>query len=59
MDKVQAAVSKALKDPDIQKKFLAQGAVAVGSTASELDQRVTREIGEWRKLAQEAKISVD
>lgn len=59
VDKVQAAVSKALKDPDIQKKFLAQGAVAVGSTASELDQRVTREIGEWRKLAQEAKISVD
>ena len=59
VDKLQAAVANAAKNPEIQKKFLAQGAVVVGSTAADLDKRVTREIADWKKLATEAKISMD
>lgn len=59
VDKLQASVANAAKDPDIQKKFLAQGAVVVGSSAADLDKRVTREIADWKKLAAEAKISMD
>lgn len=59
VDKLQASVANAAKDPDIQKKFLAQGAVVVGGTAADLDKRVTREIADWKKLAAEAKISMD
>ncbi|ARP95541.1 tripartite tricarboxylate transporter substrate binding protein [Bordetella genomosp. 13] len=58
VDKVQAALAAAARDPAVQKAFLEQGAVAVGSTAKELDDVVHAEVPAWRKLAKEAGISV-
>ncbi|VFR26123.1 Tricarboxylate transport protein TctC [plant metagenome] len=57
--KVQDGLIQATRDPAIQKAFLDQGAVAVGSTAQELDAQVTREIAQWKTLAKQASIRVD
>jgi len=56
--KVQSALAAAARDPQVQKSFLAQGAVAVGSTSEELDRVVRTEVPAWQKLAKDANISV-
>lgn len=59
IDKVQAALSEAARDEKVKAAMLAQGAVAVGSTAAELDQVVKTEIPQWQALAREAGIRID
>ncbi|MEI2418264.1 tripartite tricarboxylate transporter substrate binding protein [Orrella sp. JC864] len=57
--KVQDALVAAGRDPAVQQAFLAQGAVAVGSTAQALDEVVRREIPQWKALAAQAGIQLD
>ena len=53
------AVAKATQDPKIQEAFIAQGAVAVGSTPAELDQVVKTEVPMWKELAKKANIQIN
>ncbi|SHI36264.1 tripartite tricarboxylate transporter substrate binding protein [Pollutimonas bauzanensis] len=57
--KIQRAVAGAARDKKIQDDFLAQGAVAVGGTAAELDEVVQAELPMWRELAKQANIKVN
>lgn len=59
INKIYEAVASATKDKKIQDSFIAQGAVAVGSTPAELDQVVKTEIPMWKDLAQKANIKLN
>ena len=59
IDRLSKAVSAAVQKPEIKEKLLVQGAVAVGSTAAELDTIVKTELKKWSELAGEAKIQLD
>lgn len=59
INKVYEALAKASKDTKVQESFMAQGAVAVGSTPAELDAIVKKEIPMWKDLAQKAGIQVN
>ena len=59
IDRLSKAVSVSVKKPEIKEKLLAQGAVAVGSTATELDTIVKKELAQWSALAKEAGIKLD
>lgn len=59
INKIYEAVASATKDKKIHDSFIAQGAVAVGSTPAELDQVVKTEIPMWKDLAQKANIKLN
>ncbi len=59
IDKWNAAINAAVKDPDIQEKLLQQGSEGVGGTPAQLGQAVRSELVKWKKLAAEASIKVD
>lgn len=59
VNKIYEAVAKATQDPKIQEAFIAQGAVAVGSTPAELDQVVKTEVPMWKELAKKANIQIN
>ena len=59
IDKWNAAINAAVRDPDIQEKLLQQGSEGVGGTAAELGRAVAREIVQWKKLVAEAAIKAD
>lgn len=59
VQKIQAAIADAAKDPNIRDAFLAQGAVVVGGTSVALDQIVKTEIPMWKALARQADIKVN
>jgi len=57
--RLQTEVSRAVKTPEFRDRLLAEGAVPVGGTASELDRLVRAEIAKWSRLVKEARIRVD
>jgi tripartite-type tricarboxylate transporter receptor subunit TctC len=59
VDKWNAAINAAVRDPDIQEKLLQQGSEGVGGTPAELGRTVAAEIPRWKKLAAEAAIKAD
>src|SRR5690606_15073849 len=59
VDRLYKAFAEASKDRAVQDALMAQGAVAVGSTPSELDAVVKREVAMWKELATKANIRVD
>jgi len=59
IDKWNAAINTAIREPDIQEKLLQQGSEGVGGTAAELGKQVTTELVKWKKLATDASIKVD
>ncbi|WP_459616325.1 Bug family tripartite tricarboxylate transporter substrate binding protein [Bordetella sp. 2513F-2] len=56
--RVQSAIAAAARDPAVQAAFLAQGAVAVGSSSEELERIVRTEVPAWNTLARQAGIAV-
>ena len=52
------AAIKALDQPGIKDKLMAQGAVAVGSTPAQLGETVSKELVKWRQVAKEAGIQM-
>lgn len=59
VEKVQNALAETVKIPRVQEAFIAQGAVAIGSTPEELDEVVRREIPLWQELARTAGIRIN
>lgn len=59
IEKFHRAIVQATQDKKVQEAFMAQGAVAVGSTPQELNDVVTTEIPMWKELAQKAGIKLD
>ena len=58
LEKVRADALKVLADPEMQKKFLAIGLEAVGSTAEETRAAIAADIPKWAKVIQDANIKV-
>jgi tripartite-type tricarboxylate transporter receptor subunit TctC len=50
------AVNKALKEPDMREKITSQGNEAVGGTPQEFAQWIAAESEKWGKVVREAKI---
>lgn len=59
IEKTQKTLAESASRKKIQDAFLAQGAIAVAGTPSELENVVKKEIAAWRTLAKEANIQVD
>ncbi len=59
VDKWNAAVNVAVRDPEIREKLLQQGSEGVGGTSESLARMVSAELVKWKKLAADAKIKAD
>jgi len=59
VNRVNAAVNKALKDPSLQAKLMQQGFVTVGGTPSDFATWIPAEIVKWAKIIKEANIKVE
>ena len=57
--KIQQAIARTLKAPEIAKQLAEQGAVPVASSPQELAQRQAAEIEKWRKVVDAAGIKLD
>jgi tripartite-type tricarboxylate transporter receptor subunit TctC len=57
VSRLHAAMTQALREPEIREKLLAQGAEAVGSSPEELGAVVRSEIPKWKRLVRDAKIT--
>jgi tripartite-type tricarboxylate transporter receptor subunit TctC len=58
VDKVQAATAHALEAPEIRKRWSDTGLEAVGNTQAEFAAIIAAEIPRWKKLIQNARITV-
>jgi tripartite-type tricarboxylate transporter receptor subunit TctC len=56
--KLNAAIGEALRQPDVVKRFGADGSTPVGSTPEQFSAHIKSEIAKWRKLAQDAKLDL-
>jgi tripartite-type tricarboxylate transporter receptor subunit TctC len=56
--KLNAAIGEALKQPDVVKRFAADGSTPVGSTPEQFSAHIKAEIAKWRKLAKEANLEL-
>ena len=56
--KLNAAIVEALKAPDVEKRFAADGSTPVGSTPEQFQKHIRSEIAKWRKLVKEAKLEL-
>ncbi|MGE0797678.1 MAG: tripartite tricarboxylate transporter substrate binding protein [Lautropia sp.] len=59
IDKWNAAINVAVRDPDIKEKLLQQGAEGVGGTPQDLGKVVATEVPLWKKVAAQARIKAD
>ncbi len=59
VDKWNAAINVAVRDPEIREKLLQQGSEGVGGTSESLARMVSAELVKWKKLAADAKIKAD
>lgn len=59
VNRVNAAINKALKDPALQIKLRQQGFVTVGGTPSDFATWIPSEIVKWAKIIKEANIKVE
>lgn len=56
--KLNAAIGEALRQPDVVKRFGADGSTPIGSTPEQFSAHIKSEIAKWRKLAQDAKLDL-
>ena len=59
VNRVNAAINKALKDPSLQAKLMQQGFVTVGGTPRDFATWIPAEIVKWAKIIKEANIKVE
>ncbi|MFN7087688.1 MAG: Bug family tripartite tricarboxylate transporter substrate binding protein [Burkholderiales bacterium] len=59
IDRLNAAINKALEDPDMKKNLEAQGMAPTGGTPQKFGERIRREYARWAKLIDEAGIKVE
>jgi tripartite-type tricarboxylate transporter receptor subunit TctC len=58
-NKINAAVAEAMKMPDVQQKFAAQGAEAVGGSPAEMTAFLVAERARWKKVIDTANVKLD
>lgn len=59
VDRVNAAVKKALSDPDVRSSLSSQGAEPVGNSPDEYDRYNRTEIEKWSRVAQQAGVQAE
>jgi len=52
-------VKAVMDDPEIQKKFMSQGSVPVGSTPEEFSSRIQAESSQWKKIVERTGVKVE
>ena len=57
--KINAAVAEVLKQPDVQRKFAAQGAEVTGGTPAEMASFLDAERARWKKVIDTARVTLD
>lgn len=57
--KLNADIKKALASPEVRKRFLSDGADAVGGSPEHFQKHLAAEMAKWRKLVQEAHIRAE
>jgi tripartite-type tricarboxylate transporter receptor subunit TctC len=57
--KINAEVSRALREPDLIAKLSAQGTTAAGGTPEEFKALIATEIRDWKETAQRANIKAE
>jgi tripartite-type tricarboxylate transporter receptor subunit TctC len=58
VDKIAAGMSEGLKEPDVARRLSAEGSIAVGGTPDAFAALIRTEIGKWRKLVQDARLTL-
>jgi tripartite-type tricarboxylate transporter receptor subunit TctC len=59
VERLNAEVNKALRDPELQKSFSAQGVSTAGGTAEEFASLIATELRNWRETAEKANIKAE
>lgn len=59
VDQINAAIQKALADPELRTQLAARGAEAVGGSPQELKEHVAREIERWGTAVKRSNASID
>jgi tripartite-type tricarboxylate transporter receptor subunit TctC len=59
IEKLAASVRRAVRTPELAERLTRDGVDAVGGTPQAFASLIAREIGEWRNLAQSAKVTLD
>jgi tripartite-type tricarboxylate transporter receptor subunit TctC len=59
IDKLAASVRRAVRTPELAERLARDGVDPVGGTPQAFASLIAREIGEWRNLAQSARITLD
>ena len=59
LDRLAAAIKRAVALPEVQARFDKDGVEPVGGTPAAFKALVTREIAQWRDLAKQADIKVE
>jgi tripartite-type tricarboxylate transporter receptor subunit TctC len=58
-ERISAAFAEAIRMPDVQKRFLEQGADPVGNTPAEMAAFVKDEMSRWQKVIQDANVRLN
>ena len=59
VDRLYRAIAQSAKNPELVKRFNAEGMVPLGSTPRELDEHMARELEKWAKVTRAAGLSVN
>ena len=59
VDKLNAAINKALKDPEVLKKLAIQSTEPLGSTPAEYGAYIKKEIARWDSVVKSTRVSLD
>lgn len=59
VDKIAVAVAEAVKSPDTASRLAGEGSLPVGSTPDQFSAHIRSEINKWRKLAKEARLTLN
>lgn len=59
IDRLNAAINKALQQPEMKKNLETQGMIATGGAPEKFGERINKEYARWVKVVDEAKIKVE
>jgi tripartite-type tricarboxylate transporter receptor subunit TctC len=59
IDRLNAAINKALETPDMKKNLEAAGMAATGGTPAKFGERINREYARWVKVVEESHIKIE
>jgi tripartite-type tricarboxylate transporter receptor subunit TctC len=59
LQRLAREVKAVMDDPEIQKKFVTQGSVPVGSTPEEFSSRIQVESGQWKNIVEKTGVKIE